>query len=480
MLMKYRLFTPGPTSVPEATLLELAKPVQHHRTAEFRAMFNELQSLLQYVYQTSNTVYTITGSGTAAFEAGFTSTVAPGMRVLNVTNGKFAERWASYAKTYSCALTEIKLPYGQHVTPAQMEAELRKGHVDAVVLVHSETSTATVADLAAVAKVVREVGGEDTLLIVDGITSIGALPFQMDEWGIDVAITGSQKSLMLPPGLGYVALSDRAWRKASAGKHVNFYFDLTKYRKSIEDGDTPFTPANTLIGAQAVSLKMIRDETLETVWKRTHACAQAFRDGMAALGLELFSQSPADSVSAIKYPRRRHRQSLPQRPEVQAQHPRRRRPGDDGRQHLPREPHGLQRRLRRPGRRGRGRARAEVAGPPRRVGQRRDGGAEGAGGAVLTGWPCRRSRCNSRRGGASNVAMRQSARRSVGCCLLVACVSAGPPATRPAFSSAERLRRLAESVAAQLPWMGQDFLYDRPPTFGPDATPHRRPMGVPA
>jgi aspartate aminotransferase-like enzyme len=302
MLMKYRLFTPGPTSVPEETLLELARPVHHHRTAEFRAMFNELQSLLQYVYQTKNTVYTITGSGTAAFEAAFTSTVAPGMRVLNVTNGKFAERWASYAKTFGCPLTEIKLPYGQHVTPEQMAAELKKGHVEAVVLVHSETSTATVADLAAVAKVVREVGGEDTLLIVDGITSIGALPFKMDEWGVDVAITGSQKSLMLPPGLGYVALSDRAWRKAAAGKHANFYFDLVKYKKSIEDGDTPFTPANTLIGAQAVSLKMIRDETLETVWKRTHACAQAFRDGMVALGLELFSQSPADSVSAIKYP----------------------------------------------------------------------------------------------------------------------------------------------------------------------------------
>ena len=302
MLMKYRLFTPGPTSVPEATLLELARPVHHHRTAEFRATFNELQTLLQYVFQTKHTVYTITGSGTAAFEAGFTSTIAPGMRVLNVTNGKFAERWASYAKTYSCPLTEIKLPYGQHVTPAQMEAELRKGHVDAVVLVHSETSTATVADLKAVAKVVREVGGDDTLLIVDGITSIGAMPFQMDDWGIDVAITGSQKALMLPPGLGYVALSDRAWRKASAGKHVDFYFDLTKYKKSIEDGDTPFTPANTLVQAQAVSLKMVRDETLETVWKRTHTCAEAFRRGMVALGLELFSQSPADSVSAVKYP----------------------------------------------------------------------------------------------------------------------------------------------------------------------------------
>src|SRR5271170_2329355 len=121
MLMKYRLFTPGPTSVPEATLLELAKPVHHHRTGEFRAMFNELQSILQYVFQTSKTVYTITGSGTAAFEAGFVNAVQPGQKVLNVTNGKFAERWSSYAKTFGCELKELKLEYGTHATPQQIE-----------------------------------------------------------------------------------------------------------------------------------------------------------------------------------------------------------------------------------------------------------------------------------------------------------------------------------------------------------------------
>src|SRR4051812_18928764 len=302
MLMKYRLFTPGPTSVPEATLIELAKPVHHHRTGEFRAMFNEIQELLRYVYQTKNNVYTITGSGTAAFEAGFTSTISPGMRVLNVSNGKFAERWVSYAKTFGCDLKELKLDYGTHVQPAQIEQELKSAKYDAVTIVHSETSTATVADLQSIAKVVRSVGGDNTLLIVDGITSIGALPFHMDDWGVDVAITGSQKSLMLPPGLGYVSLSDRAWKKAEQGKHTNFYFDLKKYQKSIADGDTPFTPANTLIQAQLVSLRMIKDETIQTVWKRTHTVAEAFRQGVRALGFELFSKQPADSVSAIRYP----------------------------------------------------------------------------------------------------------------------------------------------------------------------------------
>src|SRR2546421_1422989 len=300
MLMKYRLFTPGPTSVPEATLLELARPVHHHRTGEFRAMFNEIQTLLQYVYQTKQQVYTITGSGTAAFEAGFTSVVSTGAKLLNISNGKFAERWASYGKTFGCEVKELKLPYGEHATAQQIETELKSAKFDAITIVHSETSTATICDLEAIAKVVRKSG--DTLLIVDGITSVGALSFSMDKWGIDVAITGSQKSLMLPPGLGYVALSDRAWKAADANKQKNFYFDLKKYRKSMEDSDTPFTPANTLVQAQLVSLRMIKDEGLETVWKRTHVIAEAFRAGVKALGFELFSKSPADSVTAVEYP----------------------------------------------------------------------------------------------------------------------------------------------------------------------------------
>jgi aspartate aminotransferase-like enzyme len=301
MLMKYRLFTPGPTSVPEATLLELAKPVRHHRTGEFRSMFKEVQTLLQYVYQTTSTVYTITGSGTAAAEAGIINTIAPGQKVLNVSNGKFAERWAQVCKTYGIDVKELKLEYGQHATADQIAQELKSTHYDAVILVHSETSTATTCDLEAIGKAVRASG--DTLLIVDGITSIGAMPFKMDQWGVDVAITGSQKALMLPPGLAFVALSDRAWAAVEKNKaRQDFYLDLKKYKKSLVDGDTPYTPANTLIEALRVSLKMVKEETIETVWKRTHTVAESFRQGMKALGFELFSNQPADSVSAIRYP----------------------------------------------------------------------------------------------------------------------------------------------------------------------------------
>lgn len=302
MLMKYRLFTPGPTSVPEATLLELAKPVHHHRTAEFRAMFNEVQSMLQHVYQTKTTVYTITGSGTSAAEAGIVNTIAPGKKVLNVSNGKFAERWASVSKTYGAEVEELKIEYGQHVNAEQIAAKVKGAKYDALILVHSETSTGTVCDLESVSKALRQ-NSPDTLLIVDGITSIGALPFTMDEWGVDVAITGSQKALMLPPGLGFVALSDRAWAAVDANKaRKTFYLDLAKYKKSIADGDTPFTPANTLIDALRVSLAMIKQETIEGVWKRTRLTAEAFRQGVTALGFELFSKQPADSVSAVRYP----------------------------------------------------------------------------------------------------------------------------------------------------------------------------------
>lgn len=299
--MKYRLFTPGPTSVPEATLLELARPVQHHRTAEFRAMFKQVQQDLQYIFHTKQTVLTITGSGTAAAEAGIVSALKPGAKVLNVSNGKFAERWAQVCRAYDIDVEELKKDYGTHVTPDEIAAKLKATKYDAVILVHSETSTATTCDLAGIGKAVRDSG--DTLLIVDGITSIGAFEFRMDDWGVDIAITGSQKALMLPPGLGFVALSDRAWKAVDANTaRREFYLDLAKYRKSIENDDTPFTPANTLIAALQVSLSMIRQETIEGVWKRTGITAEAFRAGMQALGLELFSQTPADSVTAVRYP----------------------------------------------------------------------------------------------------------------------------------------------------------------------------------
>ncbi len=303
--MIHRLFTPGPTSVPPETLLELAKPIVHHRTPEFRAAFAAVQEGLKAVFRTKQDVLIVTGSGTAAFEAGLLTCVAPGQKVLNINCGKFGERWGQQCKKFGIDVTDRELEYGTHVTPESMSKELDDQTYDAVIVTHSETSTATACDMAGVARVVRE-KNPNALLIVDGITAIGAMPFEMDAWDIDVAVTGSQKALMLPPGLGFVSLSERAWKAAEANKGMGgqnpFYLDLRKYKKSAADSDTPFTPANTLIHALAVSLKMITDEGVETVWKRTRAHADAVRAGMQAMGLTLFSQMPADSVTAINYP----------------------------------------------------------------------------------------------------------------------------------------------------------------------------------
>ncbi|MEM7807230.1 MAG: alanine--glyoxylate aminotransferase family protein [Planctomycetota bacterium] len=300
--MKSRLYTPGPTAVPPETLLELARPVVHHRTPEFREAFASVQEGLKACFRTTNDVYIITGSGTAAFEAGLVSTVGRGQKVLNINCGKFGERWGKQCKTFGIDVTDRELEYGTHVTPEMMADELSSAAYDAVIVTHSETSTATACDMQNVAKVVRE-KAPDALLMVDGITAIGALPFEMDAWDIDVAVTGSQKALMLPPGLGFVSLSERAWKAAEKVEGQSpFYLNLKAYKKSAADNDTPYTPANTLIHALAVSMKMITDEGLENVWKRTAAHAEAVRAGMTAMGLSLFSKMPADSVTAINYP----------------------------------------------------------------------------------------------------------------------------------------------------------------------------------
>ncbi|MGF1633950.1 MAG: pyridoxal-phosphate-dependent aminotransferase family protein [Phycisphaerae bacterium] len=301
-MMKYRLYTPGPTSVPDATLLELAKPVTHHRTGAFRKTFDEATRLLQKVYRTKQPVYIVTGSGTSAFEAGLVSCVKAGSRVLNVANGKFGERWSKIARQYGMHVTDIEPGYGNVPSAAEVAAELKKNTYDAFIITQSETSTGTAADMAGIAKAVRDYS-DTCLLIVDGITAIGALPFEMDAWGVDVAITGSQKSLMLPPGLAFVAVSERAQAAMKAQeKPANFYLDLRQYAKAASDSDTPFTPANTLVEALTVSLRMIDAEGIEAVWHRTHTVAEAFRQGMTALGLKLFSSSPADSVSAVYLP----------------------------------------------------------------------------------------------------------------------------------------------------------------------------------
>ena len=299
--VKQRLLTPGPTAVPDAVLEEMAKPVIHHRTRQFRDIFAEVSQRLQGLLRTEGPVLTIAGSGTTAFEAAQVSLIEPGRRALTIANGKFGERWQDIYDAHGVGQVRIEVPWGEAPDPAQVEQSLEDhGDISVVTVVHSETSTATACDLRSIARIVRKTGA---LLIVDGITSVGALPLEMDQWGIDVLVTGSQKALMLPPGLGYVGLGKRALERLEQVKPAHAYnLDLRRWLSSWSDHDVPFTPPITLIRGQRVALEMIEDEGLENVWSRTAALATACRAVFEAMGLEPISRSPSDSLSGAFYP----------------------------------------------------------------------------------------------------------------------------------------------------------------------------------
>jgi len=296
---RMRLYTPGPTSVPEDVLLEMARPVFHHRTQQYKDLFAEVNQKLKYLFQTANPVLTLTGSGTAGYEAAMISTIAQGSNVLCLSNGKFAERWVKIAKRNNCNVTELKAEMGQAVPVQQVADALKGGSFDAVTLCHSETSGCTVNDLQGIAALTRNT---PTVLIADCITAIGALPVKTDEWGVDMVVTGSQKAMMLPPGLAFVSVSEKARKKMEAVKQPNLYLSLPDYLKSYEKSDVPWTPAVTLVRGLGVALNMIESEGIENVWKRTAALAAATRAAAGAMGLGVFSKTPSDSVTGLYYP----------------------------------------------------------------------------------------------------------------------------------------------------------------------------------
>ncbi len=296
---RMRLFTPGPTSVPEEVLLEMARPVFHHRTQEYKTLFAAVNKLLGQVFQTTNPVVTISGSGTAGYECAMINMIPQGGKVLCLSNGKFAERWVTIAKRNKCQITELKAEYGHAIPPQQVADALSKGTFDAVTLCHSETSACTVNDLQAIAGHVRKT---DAILIADGITSVGAIPVKPDEWGVDILVTGSQKALMLPPGLAFLSVSEKARKKMESITQPNLYLSLPHYLKSLAENDVPWTPAVTLVRGLHKSLEMITGEGMENVWKRTAGLARATRSAATALGLKVFSSDPSDSVTGIHYP----------------------------------------------------------------------------------------------------------------------------------------------------------------------------------
>ena len=299
--MKPRLLTPGPTPVPEETLLELAKPVFFHRSAEFRQLFGEMTEDLKYVFQTKNTVVTLTSSGTGGMEAAVANVCPPGSKAIALICGRWGERWRNICKSFGVELIQVTVPYGQAVPPEQLQKALAE-HPDAtaVFATFSETSTGVKNNIQAFGRLVAPTSA---VLIVDTISGLGVMECRTDEWNIDVNVTGSQKALMLPPGLAYLAISEKAWKKIEANTSARlFYFDLKKYRDKLKENDTPFTPAHTLIRAQRASLKKLRAEGIDNVWARHARMSAAARAGAAAMGLKLFAAEPADGLTVIEVP----------------------------------------------------------------------------------------------------------------------------------------------------------------------------------
>jgi len=301
MLKKY-LMAPGPTPVPERVLLEMAKPVIHHRTDEFSKTFEQTAEGLKKVFNTKNEVLMLAGSGTAAMEAAVINTLNPGDKVLVVNAGKFGQRWRDIAKTYGIEVEVVELEWGESVRPSSIESRLISNpEIKAVLLQGSETSTTAYHDIEAIAKIVSP--KPDTLLIVDGITSIGVHETKMDEWGIDIAVTGSQKAFMLPPGLSFIAFSDKAWKFVEKSTIPKYYLDLKKERKSQGNATTAYTPALSLINGLKVVLDMMFDEGLENLYKRHQINGDATRAAVKALGFDLLApDSPSNAATGFYLP----------------------------------------------------------------------------------------------------------------------------------------------------------------------------------
>jgi aspartate aminotransferase-like enzyme len=296
---KKYLFTPGPTPVPPQVLAALAEPVVHHRSPDFRPIYERCLARLREVFRAEGDVLLFTASGTGAFESAVANLVSPGEPHLVVSAGNFGERWASLATAYGADVDHLRYAWGETPEPDDVRARLRERGAKAVWVVQSETSTGVVADVQALAAVAKEA---EALVVVDAVSSLGAVPCETDRWGLDVVVSGSQKALMTPPGLGLCAVSEAALR--ATGSSPRFYFDWERTRKAQASLDAPFTPAVSLVAALDVALGLLLEEGLDAVFERHVRLGRAARAGAKAMGLELFSPDEDRSavVTAIRSP----------------------------------------------------------------------------------------------------------------------------------------------------------------------------------
>lgn len=287
--------------IPPEVSLEMAKPIIHHRTPVYIELFKKVNGALKEVYRTKNDVFVMTSSGTGAMEAAVVNTLSAGDTVLVVKGGKFGERWGKIAEAYGVNVIYIDIEWGKAVNPNDIKKHLQDNKaIKAVFTTLVETSTGARTDIQTVGNIVKET---DAILVVDAISGLGAEEFRTDDWHVDIAVTGSQKALMLPPGLAFISVSEKAWKMTEKSKLPKFYYSLKKAKKSLEDGETPFTSAISLVIGLNKSLSMILEEGLDNVIKRHEKMGRAVREAAKAMGLELFApDAPSNAVTPVKSP----------------------------------------------------------------------------------------------------------------------------------------------------------------------------------
>jgi aspartate aminotransferase-like enzyme len=298
--LKTRLFTPGPVEIPARILQALGQVPPHHRTEDFRKTLTGVLGELQWLHGTTGDVFLLAASGTGAMEAAVVNVMAPGQRALAVGGGKFGERWSAILGAYGVAHEKLELGWGESVDPAEVERRLKADASLAVVFAtYSETSTGALHDIESLAKITRALGRR---LVIDAVTGIGVHPLPQDAWGIDVVVCGSQKGMMIPPGLATVTLSSDATALIDGDRLPRFYWDLRKARKAAALGETAFTPPVSLVLALREALAMMKEEGLDALHLRHRRLAHAARAGAQACGWSLFPGSPSHAVTAITPP----------------------------------------------------------------------------------------------------------------------------------------------------------------------------------
>jgi len=299
--MKEYLLTAGPTPVPERVLLAMARPMLYHRAPAFTECLREVQEGMKWLMQTKQQPLLLTGSGTIAMDAAVCNFLRTGDKAVVIRGGKFGERWGKICEAYGITCVYVDVEWGKSVDAKAVADAIEKNPgVRAVYATACETSTATKHDIEAIAKVVR--AHDDIIICVDAITAIGVYDVPVDKWGLDVVAVGSQKALMLPPGLAAISVSEKAWKANERSNLPRFYLDLARERKAQEKGETAFTPAVSLIVGLREALRMLKEETLDGVFNRHERLAKATRAASGGLGLDLFSSSPVNSVTAFRVP----------------------------------------------------------------------------------------------------------------------------------------------------------------------------------